>query len=156
MRNGFLHTAIREQGGAYGGGASHDSANGVFRFYSYRDPRIADTFADFHQSIEWVLNTDHEERALEEAILGVIGSMDKPGSPAGEAKNDFYHGLFGRSYELRTQFRNSIINTSIADLKRVSEQYLQGDARYALVSNETNISAVTDLVDRYSASIEVL
>lgn len=31
----FLHTEIREKGGAYGGGA-HISHNGIFNFYSYR------------------------------------------------------------------------------------------------------------------------
>ena len=56
LRNGFLHRAIREQGGAYGGGASHDSNVGAFRFFSYRDPRTLDTFNDFDASIEWLLS----------------------------------------------------------------------------------------------------
>ncbi len=34
LRNGFLHRAIREQGGAYGGGASQDSGIAAFHFYS--------------------------------------------------------------------------------------------------------------------------
>ena len=38
LRNGFLHRSIREQGGAYGGGASHDANIAAFRFFSYRDP----------------------------------------------------------------------------------------------------------------------
>ena len=36
LRNGYLHTAIREKGGAYGAGAMHDSSSGVFKFFSYR------------------------------------------------------------------------------------------------------------------------
>ncbi|MCG8612291.1 MAG: insulinase family protein, partial [Pseudomonadales bacterium] len=40
LRNGYLHRAIREQGGAYGGGAGQDSSIAAFRFYSYRDPRL--------------------------------------------------------------------------------------------------------------------
>ncbi|HBO14674.1 MAG TPA: peptidase M16, partial [Halieaceae bacterium] len=43
LRNGFLHRAIREQGGAYGGGASQDSSIAAFRFFSYRDPRLTET-----------------------------------------------------------------------------------------------------------------
>ena len=35
LRNGYLHRAIREQGGAYGGGASQDNTIAAFRFYSY-------------------------------------------------------------------------------------------------------------------------
>ncbi len=156
MRNGYLHTAVREQGGAYGGGASHDVNNGVFRFYSYRDPRISGTFDDFKRSIDWVLDTSHEERALEEAILGVIGSMDKPGSPAGEAKNDFYHQLYGRSYEQRMAFRQNIINTSINDLKQVANTWLSQKPHYALISNETNIIEIADLQNEFGATIETL
>ncbi|KXS47524.1 MAG: peptidase M16C associated domain-containing protein, partial [Marinobacter sp. T13-3] len=43
LRNGYLHRAIREKGGAYGGGAGQDSVTGVFRFFSYRDPRLGET-----------------------------------------------------------------------------------------------------------------
>ena len=89
LRNGFLHRAIREQGGAYGGGASHDSGIAAFRFYSYRDPRLVETLQDFDNSVAWMLDTRHDDRSLEEAILGVVGSMDKPSSPAGEAKQHF-------------------------------------------------------------------
>ncbi len=32
LRNGYLHGAIREQGGAYGGGATQDSSSASFRF----------------------------------------------------------------------------------------------------------------------------
>ena len=83
-RNGYLHRAIREQGGAYGAGASQDSQS-AFRFFSYRDPRISDTLDDFDRSIDWLLDNPLGDEKIEEAILGVIGSLDKPGSPAGEA-----------------------------------------------------------------------
>ena len=56
LRNGYLHRTIREQGGAYGGGASQDNQSGAFRFYSYRDPRIDGTLADFDDSIKWLLD----------------------------------------------------------------------------------------------------
>ena len=34
LRNGFLHTAIREKGGAYGAGATNDTATNTFKFFS--------------------------------------------------------------------------------------------------------------------------
>jgi Zn-dependent M16 (insulinase) family peptidase len=125
LRNGFLHRAIREQGGAYGGGASHDASIAAFRFYSYRDPRIAGTLADFDASIQWMAGTDHSASGLEEAILGVIGNLDKPGSPAGEAKQDFHNRRFGRDHEQRMVFRQAILAVTLDDLKRVAAQYLQ-------------------------------
>lgn len=125
LRNGFLHRVIREQGGAYGGGASSDSDSASFRFYSYRDPRLAETLDDFDQSIEWLLNEKHEWRQVEEAILGVISSLDKPSSPAGEAKNAFHSALYGRTAEQRQEYRQRILAVTLEDLQRVGENYLK-------------------------------
>ncbi|MBR5557340.1 MAG: insulinase family protein [Acinetobacter sp.] len=124
LRNGFLHSAIREKGGAYGGGASYDGNACSFRFYSYRDPRLAETFKDFDASIAWLLNTEHLPHQLEEAILGLIASMDKPGSPAGEAISACYALLHGRTPAVRKQLRARLLAVNLEDLKRVTEQYL--------------------------------
>ena len=146
MRNGFLHKAIREQGGAYGGGASHDSTNACFRFYSYRDPRLTETLDDFDRAIDWMLNNKHEYRHLEEAILGVISNIDKPGSPSGEAKQAFFNNLYGRTAEQRRHARKRILDVSIDDLKRVSEKYLvPGNASIAVVTNKSNENVVNNL-----------
>lgn len=124
LRNGYLHRAIREQGGAYGGGASQDNTIAAFRFYSYRDPRLTETLGDFDECLNWLQETKHSHQALEEAILGVIGSIDKPGSPAGEAKTTYQAELFGRTREKREAFRNRIARVSLEDLLRVAKQYL--------------------------------
>lgn len=127
LRNGFLHTAIREQGGAYGGGASQDSSTGVFKFYSYRDPRITGTFEDFDRAIEWFKNTEHDAESLEQSILGVVSSIDKPGSPAGEAKQAFHNNLQGRDIEFRNAYRQKILKVSMSDLQRVANTYFNPD-----------------------------
>lgn len=125
LRNGYLHTAIREQGGAYGGGAGQDNNTGAFRFFSYRDPRLEDTLADFDKSLSWLNSETHEWRQVEEAILGVISGIDKPGSPAGEAKQTFHAELSGRSREKREQFRNQVLKVTLDDLIRVADTYLR-------------------------------
>ncbi|WP_198264632.1 insulinase family protein [sulfur-oxidizing endosymbiont of Gigantopelta aegis] len=136
LRNGYLHRAIREQGGAYGSGASQDSAGACFKFFSYRDPRLTDTFKDFTQSLQWLIDTEHEYQALEEAILGVISSVDKPGSPAGDAKQTFHNNLYGRDAEQRKKFRQQILAVTIDDLVRVTKTYLIDQAfSMAVVSN---------------------
>ncbi len=146
LRNGFLHTAIREQGGAYGGGATQDTNTAVFKFYSYRDPRLSETLDDFDRAIDWMLENGHEERQLEEAILGVIGSMDKPGSPAGEAKAAFHNELHGRTREKLQLFRQRVLEVSIDDLKRVTETYLKnGEASVAVITSAATQEEVGDL-----------
>jgi presequence protease len=137
LRNGYLHRAIREQGGAYGGGASQESNIAAFRFYSYRDPRLTETLDDFDAAIEWLLTSEHQPEQLEQAILGVMGSLDKPGSPAGEAKHDFHNKIFGRTPEQQRRFRARILAVTQDDLIRVAKTYLKPElASIAVVTNE--------------------
>lgn len=128
LRNGFLHTAIREQGGAYGGGASQDNNTGAFRFYSYRDPRLAETLEDFDQARQWLLEKSagdaQSSQQVEEAILGTVSSLDRSESPAGGAKRCFHADLHGRTIEKRQQFRERVLNTTFADIQSVAERYL--------------------------------
>lgn len=138
LRNGYLHRAIREQGGAYGGGAAHDLDNATFRFYSYRDPRLVATFDDFQQSVDWLLNGKHTWQQVEEAILGVVGSLDKPGSPAGEAKDAFYNELYRRAAHKRQLFRQRVLDVKLQDLVDVGKRYLiPENASKAVITNAT-------------------
>lgn len=146
LRNNFLHRAIREQGGAYGGGASFDGDSGSFRFFSYRDPRLAETLADFDNSIDWLLQNPHEERLVEEAILGIISNIDKPGSPAGEAKKTFHGILHGRTPEQRRRFRARILEVSQDDIKRVAETWLKPErASTAVISDPATLAKNEEL-----------
>ncbi|MBF0460998.1 MAG: insulinase family protein [Magnetococcales bacterium] len=141
LKNGFLHKAIRERGGAYGGGATLDADSGTFRFFSYRDPRLAETLADFDRSLQWLAETRHDPEALEQAILNVIGSIDKPGSPAGEARRAFHDALHGRTAAERRLFRSRVLQVTGADLLRVAETYLQPEtASMGVVSNATSVA----------------
>ncbi|MEH6549970.1 MAG: insulinase family protein [Pseudomonadales bacterium] len=145
LRNSFLHRAIREQGGAYGSGAGQESNLGVFRFFSYRDPRLTETVADFRSSIEWLLGNPHDERLLEEAILGVIGSIDKIGSPAGEARQHFYNSLGQRTHAQRMEYRDRLLGTTIAQLKDVAERYLTPDkGSIAYITNDKGVEKLAD------------
>jgi presequence protease len=153
LRNGFLHRVIREQGGAYGGGASQDSSIAAFRFYSYRDPRLSETLNDFDAALEWLKTTPHTKQSLEEAILGVVSSIDKPGSPAGEAKSTYNAELFGRTREKRELFRNRVVRVTIDDLLRAAKEYLVPEkASIAVVSH----AGQRDILEALGLAIYVL
>lgn len=157
MKNGLLHRVIREQGGAYGGGASQDSNIAAFRFYSYRDPRLKDTLADFDKSIDWMLNTAVSDQGLEEAVLGVVSSIDKPGSPAGEAKQDHHSNAFGRTLAQRRLFRQRVLAVTATDLQRVCDCYLnKGGASVAVLSNAAKAAELSDWLAAEHFSIEQL
>jgi Zn-dependent M16 (insulinase) family peptidase len=146
LKNGFLHRAIREQGGAYGSGASADLGSGTFRFFSYRDPRLGETLDVFEQSLHWLQEHRHEPRTLEEAILGVVGSIDRPGSPAGEAKKAFYDALYGRTAALRQRIRQRVMEVTLEDLQRVARTWLTPErASVAVVSHVGSLEERTRL-----------
>jgi len=137
LRNGFLHAQIREKGGAYGGGASFDAESGAFRFYSYRDPRLLETYEDFEHAIDWLMSAEAKPAQVDEAILNVISAMDKPGSPSGEAIKAFYQDLYGRSYKTRLVYRQGVLETTLEDLRAVAQKYLtQDNASYAVLTHE--------------------
>lgn len=147
LRNSFLHKVLREQGGAYGGGASHDSSNGVFRFYSYRDPHLMRTFDAFEQAVDWVINSPIDFDLVEEAILGIVSSIDAPGSPAGQARQAFHQTLFGRNAAHRRAVKQNILNVTVDDIKRVAVKYLQDCSAKAVVTNEEGARLLPDAFD---------
>ena len=145
LGNGFLHRAIRETGGAYGGGGTYDSDSASFRFYSYRDPRLTDTLRDFDQSIEWLINEKHSPQSLEESILSVVSSIDKPASPAGEARSAYQSELFGRTPELRQAFRQQILEVSLPDLQRVGSTYFDASKSSTAVITNSSTAEQSDV-----------
>lgn len=146
LRNGNLHGAIREQGGAYGGGATQDSSSASFRFFSYRDPRLSETLDDFDQAITWLHENRHEQSQLEEAILGVISSLDKPASPAGTAKQAYYNELFGRDKGHRAKFRQEVLEVDIPKLQEVAASYLRPEKRsIGIISNNEHLAELEKL-----------
>ena len=138
LRNGYLHSAIREKGGAYGSGAMQDSNNRVFKFFSYRDPRCSETFEDFKKSREWSLKNISQEQ-LDEGILGIISSIDKPLSPFGEAMSDFSMNLDKKDLEARLRIRSLVKNCTLDDLINVSQKYLFNESKRSIIAGENYI-----------------
>ena len=144
LRNGYLHSAIREKGGAYGSGAAQDSNNKVFKFFSYRDPKCSETFEEFQKSRNWSLKEISAEQ-LEEGILGVISSIDKPLSPYGEAMSDFMSELDNKTQDERLLFRSRVKECTLLDIAKVSEKYLFNDSKKSVIAGENFIKELTDL-----------
>ncbi len=142
LTNGFLHRKVREEGGAYGAGAGWDSDSGAFRFYSYRDPRLAETLADFDASLDWLAGNGHQARQVEEAILGVVSAIDRPESPAGEAVKAYFGELHGRTAEQRRRFRSRVLAVTLDDLRRVGATWLDpARASTAILSDRRTLEA---------------
>lgn len=104
-----LHAKIREQGGAYGGGAVSNPMSGSFYFYSYRDPNIVSTFKAFEEAVHNVVKGNFDESDLEEAKFEMIQGLDSPVSPGSQAEIAYGWWREGRSFETRQAFRNKLL-----------------------------------------------
>ncbi|XP_032205756.1 presequence protease, mitochondrial isoform X2 [Mustela erminea] len=116
----FLHTEIREKGGAYGGGARL-SRDGVFTLYSYRDPRSAETLQSFSKAMDWAKAGRFTEQDIDEAKLSVFSAVDAPVAPSDRGLDHFLCGL---SDEMKQVHREQLFAVRHEDLINVSNKYL--------------------------------
>jgi len=137
LRNGFLHSSIREKGGAYGGGATYNAEASAFIFFSYRDPRLLETYADFKLAKDWLMSSEATQAKVDEAILNVISAMDSPGSPSGEVKKAFFQELYGRTLDVRMAYRHGVISASLDELRLMADRYLSVDNASSVVLTNT-------------------
>lgn len=122
--NLVLHKKIREQGGAYGGGAVSNVLSGNFYFYSYRDPNIASTLAAFKESVEYIAAGNFNDSDLEEAKLEMIQGLDAPISPGSRAAVAFSWLREGKTLERRQNFRDKVIELNKQDVIQAIHRHI--------------------------------
>jgi Zn-dependent M16 (insulinase) family peptidase len=144
----FLHQALREHGGAYGGRASYASDLGVFTMSSFRDPRLEATYADFETAIEKVLATDFRTEQIEEAIICVIKTLDRPAAPLESIKQAWHLHLRGVDEATRQQHRTGVLTCTQADIKEAVALWLKKGvaSRAAFVGNPDQALAGLEMV----------
>lgn len=144
-----LHQALRERGGAYGGSASYSGDIGVFSMGSYRDPRLAGTYADFAGALDTLLATHYTDEQIEEAIISVITGLDRPESPWGAVQAAWQLHRRGVDQAMRQQFRQGVLGCTQDALKGAVRKWLVNGAasRAASVGNASLDLAGLQLVD---------
>uniref|UniRef100_A0A2K6LSZ2 Presequence protease, mitochondrial n=1 Tax=Rhinopithecus bieti TaxID=61621 RepID=A0A2K6LSZ2_RHIBE len=113
----FLHTEIREKGGAYGGGAKL-SRSGVFTLYSYRDPNTIETLQSFGKAVDWAKSGKFTQQDINEAKLSVFSTVDAPVAPSDKGMDHFLYGL---SDEMKQAHREQLFAVSHDKLLAVSD-----------------------------------
>jgi Zn-dependent M16 (insulinase) family peptidase len=116
-----LHHEIREKGGAYGGGAYSSGINGVFGFYSYRDPNPQNTMTIMRNAGQWAVEKQWTDRDLEEAKLSVFQSVDAPQAVSDEGSARFHYGV---SDEMMQERRERLLDVTKEQVSEVAQQYI--------------------------------
>jgi presequence protease len=116
-----LHHEIREKGGAYGGGAYSRGLDGVFGFYSYRDPNPHNTMEIMRGAGQWAVEKQWTDRDLEEAKLSVFQSVDAPQSVSDEGMTRFLSGV---SDEMMQERRERLLDVTKEQVREIAQKYL--------------------------------
>lgn len=145
-----LHTRIREQGGAYGAGAVNNTSSGLFYFYSYRDPHIADTLDAFNEAVKTIVEGNFEDSDLEEAKLEMVQAMDAPVSPG--SRGDLAYGWMreGKTLERRQAFRDAILSATREDVINAVKRHVLPKMEDAT----TVVFAGKDLLEKEAPAVE--
>uniref|UniRef100_A0A2A4J9Y3 Uncharacterized protein n=1 Tax=Heliothis virescens TaxID=7102 RepID=A0A2A4J9Y3_HELVI len=121
----YLHPVVREQNGAYGGGAML-TLDGVFNFYSYRDPNSRVTMNVFDETAEWMSKNVNliDDQNLFEAKLSILQQMDQP-VPEYMKGIDLF--LYGLSYDIWKTQRERVLAVKKEDLVEMCLKYFKND-----------------------------
>ncbi|KAG0645280.1 presequence protease [Hyphodiscus hymeniophilus] len=133
-----LHHEIREKGGAYGGGAYSRGLDGIFGFYSYRDPNPQNTMAIMQNAGQWAVEKQWSDRDLEEAKLSVFQSVDAPQAVSEEGMTKFLSGV---SEEMLQERRERLLDVTREQVREVAQKYVvdalnEGKGRMAFLGEK--------------------
>lgn len=124
----FLHSHIREKGGAYGAGCK--VASNAVQFFSYRDPNLTSTLDAFSNSAKWATEQRFSETDLHEAKLAVFSQVDKPSPPGSRALRGFLEGIGEEEWHA---FRQGLFEARSKDVARVAKLYLSEQSCTSLI-----------------------
>lgn len=120
----YLHSEVREKGGAYGGGASLDALNGVLSYYSYRDPKPSNSLDVYDKSISTTAKNIRDdiitEEDLEQAKLTIFQRIEAPKSVRDDGMTFFNYDI---DDDLRQERRVALLDCTLDDVLEVSEKY---------------------------------
>jgi Zn-dependent M16 (insulinase) family peptidase len=116
-----LHHEIREKGGAYGGGAYSRGLDGLFGFYSYRDPNPQNTLSIMRNAGRWAVDKEWTDRDLEEAKISVFQSVDAPKAVNQEGMGRFLSGI---TEEMKQKKREQLLDVTKAQVRDAAQKFL--------------------------------
>ncbi|AEO62579.1 13f8e2b5-6354-4679-8274-1f6406e1ffac [Thermothielavioides terrestris] len=116
-----LHHEIREKGGAYGSGAYSRAIDGIFGFYSYRDPNPLNTIKIMRDAGRWAVDKKWSDRDLEDAKISVFQAIDAPRAVNEEGMSNFVYGI---TEEMKQKRREQLLDVTKDQVREVAQRYI--------------------------------
>jgi hypothetical protein len=150
----YLWKNIRVKGGAYGcmSGFSH---NGDSYLVSYRDPNLSKTVEVYENAPDYVRNFTVTDRDMEKFIIGTIGGMDTPMTPATDGTRSFGAYMVHATMEDYQRERDEVLHAD-QDSIRALAGLLEGVVSqnyFCVVGNAGKIQGEGKMFDRIEALV---
>jgi Zn-dependent M16 (insulinase) family peptidase len=121
LRATWLWERVRVQGGAYGGHCMFDHRSGVLTYYSYRDPNLLSTLANYDGAGQFLRTLDLSRSELEKSIIRTIGDMDTYMLPDARGYTSMGRYLVGETDEVRQIYRDQALAATLEDFQAFGE-----------------------------------
>jgi Zn-dependent M16 (insulinase) family peptidase len=117
----YLYNMIRLKGGAYGCGCGFASDCGDVFFYSYRDPKLAETNDVYMKTPDFVSALNPDEKELTKYIIGTFSGIDTPKSISGKIGYSLSSYITGRTYEDIQTEREQILDVTVEKMQSTAK-----------------------------------
>jgi Zn-dependent M16 (insulinase) family peptidase len=117
----YLYNMIRLKGGAYGCGCDFAADTGDVFFYSYRDPKLAETDDVYIKTPDFVENLNPDDAELTKYIIGTFSGIDTPKSISGKIGYSLSAYFTGRKYEDVQKIREQILDVTLEKMRGMAK-----------------------------------
>jgi len=146
----YMWDTVRVLGGAYGGGCSLSHHSGTFLCYSYRDPNLKETLNIFDGVADHLDSLKLDDHAIEQLVIGAVGELDKPMSPASKGYASMIRWLLNDNLELRQKRRDQMFTTTADTFTMFAKQMRAsaGTWRSSIFGSETAFTAANNALPK--------
>ncbi|MCR5792074.1 MAG: insulinase family protein [Lachnospiraceae bacterium] len=144
----YLWNNVRVKGGAYGCMCSMQN-DGFGYLVSYRDPNLSETNDIFEKTADYLAGFDAKEREMTKYIIGTIGAMDTPLTPAAKGNRSFSAYELDSTYEEIQQIREEVLGATVEDIRELADYYraIIDDHSICVLGSEEKIKDNQDMFE---------
>jgi len=113
----YLWDRVRVSGGAYGGFCQFDPRSGDFKYLSYRDPNLGQTWSNYDGAPAFLKELELGEDELAKAVVGCMGDVDSYMLPDAKGYQAMLRHLLGEGDAYRQKLRDEILTTTTEDFR---------------------------------------
>lgn len=127
----YLWNEVRVKGGAYGSGFK-STRGGSMLFYSYRDPNLDATVANFDGTAAWLAAFDPSEEEMRGYVISTVAGIDSPVTPRAMARRQASSYIGELPAGWRSELRAEALHVTPEKIREQAAVFERFNARRAV------------------------